>query len=217
MRQTLINSSLICLQEDKSMNEERIAIADLIMEYFRKHSKEDLKHSPVVDYVEKRYLKLYGRKPRDTWRAIRRLHQEGFLIKVKKGVYKYDPDYVRHKELYEFPPEIKEQIFMRDGYKCTVCGRGREDGVEIHADHKTPLDKGGTNTPDNGQTLCSEHNILKKTFSQTEFGKRFLIRLYQEAVKKGDKKMINFCKEIFDIYNKYGINKHIKRPNREKS
>jgi hypothetical protein len=35
---------------------------------------------------------------------------------------------------------------------------------------------------DNGQTLCSEHNFLKKTYSQTEFGKRFIIRLYKDAL-----------------------------------
>lgn len=197
------------------MNVKKTTIADLIMEYFRKYPKEDLKHGPVVDYVEERYLKLYGRKPRDTWRGIRRLHQEGILIKVRKGIYRYDPDYIQHKELYEFPPEIKEEIFRRDNYRCLVCNRGREDGVEIHADHKIPLDKGGTNTVENGQTLCSEHNFLKKTYSQTEFGKRFLTKLYHEAVEKGDERMIKFCKEIFDVYNKYGINTHIKRPNYE--
>lgn len=197
------------------MNPDRITIADLIMEYFRQHPKEDLEHGPVVDYVERRYLELYGRKPRDTWRQIRRLHQEGILVKVKKGLYRYDPDYIQYKELYQFPPEIKEDIFRRDGYRCVVCGRGREHGVEIHADHKIPLDKGGTNTADNGQTLCSEHNFLKKTYSQTEFGKRFLIKLYHDAVKEGDKRMVKFCKEIFDVYNKYGINTHIRRPNRK--
>jgi 5-methylcytosine-specific restriction endonuclease McrA len=191
----------------------KTTIADLIMEYFRMHSKKDLGHGPVVDWVEEQYLKLYDKKPRDTWRGIRRLHQEGFLIKVRKGIYRYDPDIIQHRELYEFPPEVKEAIFKRDGYRCIVCRRGREDGVEIHADHRTPLDKGGTNTIDNGQTLCSEHNFLKKNYSQTEFGKRFLIRLYNDAVDKDDQRMAKFCKEIFDIYDKYGINSHIRRPN----
>ncbi|MCS7249592.1 MAG: HNH endonuclease [candidate division WOR-3 bacterium] len=197
------------------MTKKRITISDLIMEYFQKHIKQELPHGPVVDYVEEKYKKLYNKKPRDTWRQIRRLHQEGILIKVKKGVYMYDPDKITKKELFEFPPEVKEEIFKRDGYRCVVCGRGREDGVEIHADHRLPLDKGGTNTIENGQTLCSEHNFLKKNYSQTEFGKRFLIKLYEEAVKKNDQRMINFCKEIFDLYNKYGINSHIKRPNKE--
>jgi len=193
----------------------RKTISDLIMEYFQKHPKEELEHGPVVDWVEEQYKKLYGKKPRDTWRGIRRLYQEGILIKVKKGVYKYDPDLLQNKELYEFPPYIKEAIFMRDNYKCVVCGRGREDGVEIHADHKVPLDKGGTNTIDNGQTLCSEHNFLKKNYSQTEFGKRFLIKLYEDAIQKNDERMVKFCKEIFDVYDKYGVNSHIRRPNHD--
>jgi len=189
-------------------------ISDLIVEYFRKHPKEDISHGPVVDWVEERYFKLYRKKPRDTWRGIRRLHQEGFLIKVKKGVYRYDPDFVQNKILYDFPIKIKEAIFKRDGYRCVVCGRGRKDGVEIHADHRIPLDKGGANTLENGQTLCSEHNFLKKTYSQTEFGKRFLIRLYKDAVKNKDKKMVQFCEEIFDVYDRYKVDTHIKRPDK---
>lgn len=184
------------------------------MEYFFKHPQEDMPHGPVVDYVSERYLKLYNRMPRDPWREIRRLYQEGILIKVKKGIYRYDPEFEEHRELYEFPEDIKKAIFERDNYKCIVCNRGREDGVEIHADHKIPLDKGGTNTIENGQTLCSEHNILKKNYSQTEFGKRLIINIYKDAVKINDQRIINFCKEIFDVYNKYEINSHIERPNK---
>jgi len=195
------------------VQERRITIAELVMEYFRLHPREDLKHGPVVDYVEEEYFKLYRRKPRDTWRQIRRLHQEGILIKVAKGVYRYDPDNARFRELYEFSPMVKEEIFKRDGYKCTVCGKGRADGVEIHADHRVPLDQGGANTMENGQTLCSEHNFLKKTYSQTEFGKRWLTRLYREAVRASDGRMVKFCTEIFDIYDKYAVNSHIQRPN----
>ncbi|MCD6452253.1 MAG: HNH endonuclease, partial [Acidobacteria bacterium] len=136
----------------------RKTISDLILEYFKKHPRKELRHGPVVDWVEKEYLKLYNKKPRDPWREIRRLYQEGILIKVRKGVYKYDPNLTNKRELNEFPPEVKEKIFKRDNYRCVVCGRGIEDGVEIHADHKIPLDKGGTNNVDNGQTLCSEHN-----------------------------------------------------------
>ncbi|MEO0087840.1 MAG: type IV toxin-antitoxin system AbiEi family antitoxin domain-containing protein, partial [candidate division WOR-3 bacterium] len=88
------------------MAKDRITISDLIMEFFRQHPKEELPHGPVVDYVEERYKQLYNKKPRDTWRQIRRLHQEGILIKVKKGVYMYDPDKITKKELFEFPPEV---------------------------------------------------------------------------------------------------------------
>lgn len=192
----------------------KTTISDLIMEYFKKHPKQDLEHGPVVDWVEEQYLKLYGKKPRDTWRGIRKLHQEGILIKVRKGIYQYNPDMIQHKELYEFPSKVKEEIFKRDSYKCVVCRRGREDGVELCADHILSKDKGGTNTIDNGQTLCAEHNLLKKNYSQTEAGKRYFIKLYEQAVRQGDKRMIEFCEKVFDVYNKHHVNTHIARPMR---
>ncbi len=185
-------------------------IRDLIMEYFIKHPYQDIPHGPVVDYVEAIYFNLYRKKPRDSWREIRRLHQEGMLIKVKKGIYRYDPDAVIKRELFVFSEEIKREIFKRDNYKCVVCGRGPENGVEIHADHKIPFDKGGDNSIENGQTLCSEHNFLKKNYGQTEFGKRLIKRLYEDAIKNNDEKMIEFCEAILNVYDKFGINGHIK-------
>lgn len=192
------------------------SISDLIMEYFQKQPKKDLKHGPVVDWVTEQYLRDNPGPPRDPWRAIRKLHQEGKLIKVSKGVYRYDPDHVKEVELFDFPPEIKEEIFKRDKYKCVVCGRGRKDGVEICADHIKPKDKGGDNSIDNGQTLCMECNLRKKNFSQTEACKRYFIRMYKQALKSGDKKIINFCGCLFNCYDAHEINGHIPRPNGNK-
>lgn len=191
------------------------SISDLIMEYFKAHPKQDLKRGPVVDWVEEQYLMLTGKKPRDPWRAIRKLHQEGKLVKVSKGVYRYDPTYVHEKELFDFPEDVKEVIFRRDDYRCVVCGLGRKDGVEICADHIIPKDKGGTNTLENGQTLCTQHNLIKKNYSQTEAGKRYFTKMYEIAIKNSDKKMMKFCKQVFDVYNKYKINTHIRRPNQK--
>lgn len=63
-----------------------ISIRTLIFEYFRTHPNTDLNHNPVVDWVEEKYMELGGGKPRDPWREIRKLHQDGILIKVKKGI-----------------------------------------------------------------------------------------------------------------------------------
>lgn len=198
------------------MKQTKTTIAELVMEYFRKHPKKDLPHGPVVDWVEKQYLKRYGKKPRDPWRQIRKFHQEAKLIKVKKGLYRYAPDFIKKTELWDFTSEQKEEIFKRDNYKCVVCGRGTKDGVEICADPIKPKEKGGTNTLDNGQTLCMEHNLMKKNYSQTEAGKRYFIKLYKMALVKNDKKMINFCRCVFDWYNSHKINSHIARPDNEK-
>jgi 5-methylcytosine-specific restriction endonuclease McrA len=192
-------------------------VEQLIMEYFEAHLREEVMQGDIAIWVMQEYKKEHGRECLDPWRSVRRLYQEGILIKVRKGVYKYIPELAERKELPDFPPEVKEEIFTRDGYKCVVCNRGKKDGVEIHADHIRAIDSGGTNTADNGQTLCSEHNLLKKNYSQTEAGKRYFIKLYHQAIAKGDKKMIKFCKQIFDAYNKHKINRHIVRPNKGSS
>src|SRR3972149_4557605 len=85
------------------------SINDLIMEYFKAHPKQDLAHGPVVDWVEEQYVNLTGNKPRDTWRAIRKLHQEGELIKVRKGIYRYDPSKVHTEELFDFPETLNKK------------------------------------------------------------------------------------------------------------
>ncbi len=190
-------------------------IRELVMEYFMNHPNQELPHDPVVDWVTEQYQAAHGRVPRDPWRTIRKLHQEGKLIKVDKGIYKYDPHHEHEVELFEFSAQTRAAIFERDGHRCVVCGRSREDGVTLAADHVKPKDKGGTNTIANGQTLCYEHNLLKRNYSQTEAGKRYFIKMYETALEHSDQKMIAFCKAVFDVYETYHVNGHIDRPDSE--
>lgn len=184
-------------------------ITDLIKTYFKMHPKQDMPHGPVVDWVEEKYRALYNKKPRDTWISIRRLHEEGFLIKVKKGIYRYDPDLINKRELEEFTEEQKEQILKRDGYRCVICGRGKKEGVELHVDHIRPKYLGGKAIIENGQTLCAQHNFIKKSLKQTETGKKMFIRLYELAKREQNKKLEKFCEDILLVYEKHNINSHI--------
>lgn len=189
--------------------ENKKSISDLIKEYFKKHPNRDLQHGPVVDWVEEKYIKLYGKKPRDIWRSIRHLHEKGFLIKVKKGIYRYEPSAVKQRKIDDFTPEQKEAILKRDGYKCVICGRGSKDGIELHVDHIKPRYLGGKSTIENGQTLCAQHNFIKKTLKQTETGKKMFIRLYELAKNEGNEELKKFCADILETYEKYNINGHI--------
>jgi len=184
-------------------------LSDLILTFFKDHQNQELKHGPVVDWVTEQWLLEHDTPPRDPWRSIRALHQEGVLIKVRKGVYKYDPTAVIYRKLEDFTPEKKEQIFNRDNYRCVICGRGRQDGIEIHADHIKPKDKGGQATIENGQTLCAEHNFKKKNYKQTETGKKMFIRLYELAKSQNDEDLMKFCAEILEVFEKNGVNGHI--------
>ena len=112
-------------------------------------------------------------------------------------------------KLEDFSEEQKRKILERDGYKCVICGKRREDGFDLHVDHIKPKDKGGEAIIANGQTLCAPHNFKKKNYKQTETGKKMFIRLYEASKKIGDKETMNFCIEVLDVFEKNNINGHI--------
>lgn len=182
---------------------------NLIIEFFKRNSNRDIKHPEIVDWVYEEYRKRTGKVFRDPDRAIRQLHQQGFLQKIGKGVYRYDPAFIKSREFEDFSSEMKKKIFERDGYKCVICGFGIKDGVEIHADHIIPKDLGGKAALENGQTLCGKHNYLKKNFKQTETGKKMFIRLYDLAKKQDNQELVKFCSEILEVFEKNDINGHI--------
>jgi predicted restriction endonuclease len=188
--------------EDVSQNE-------LIKKFFIKHKNRDIEHAEVVDWLTSEYKKITGKVFRDPDRGIRRLYQEGFLIKVRKGVYKYDSKVATKKELDSFTRKQKDEILKRDGYKCVICGKGTSDGCELQIDHIRPRDKGGKSTIENGQTLCSQHNFLKKNLNETETGKKMYIRLYELAKKENNEELVKFTTDILKVYDKHGINGHI--------
>jgi hypothetical protein len=181
----------------------------ILLEYFLKHPNESIKHPEVVDWAIAEYKARTGKIFRDPDRGIRKMHQQGLLIKEGKGIYKYDPDFVEKRHLEDFTPVLKERIFKRDNYRCVVCGRGKAEGAELHADHIRPKDFGGKATFENGQTLCSQHNFLKKNLKQTETGKKLFIRLYELAKTEDDDKLIKFCTEILEVFERNNINGHI--------
>lgn len=191
------------------MKSKKVTQNDLLIEFFKKNPNRDIEHPEVVDWVTDQWKKRVGTVFRDPDRQIRKLSQEGFLIKVSKGVYRYDPKKAGKKKLQEFTPAQKGAILKRDGHKCVICGKGRADGVDLQVDHIKPKDFGGEATIENGQTLCAQHNFIKKNFKQTETGKKMFIRLYDLAKKEGDEKLLKFCTDILKTFEKYDINGHI--------
>jgi 5-methylcytosine-specific restriction endonuclease McrA len=90
-----------------------------------------------------------------------------------------------------------------------LCGKGKADGVEIHADHIKAKDFGGKATIENGQTLCAQHNFKKKNYKQTETGKKMFIHLYELSKAINDLQTQKFCEQILDVFEKNGVNGHI--------
>ncbi len=181
----------------------------LIMEYFEAHANQELSHGPIVDKVTEEWKKEHKNPPRDPWRMIRSLHEQGILQKIRKGVYKYDPQLIKKMELEDFSQVQKEQILRRDNYRCVICGRGLENGVGIVVDHIKPRSLGGKAEIINGQTLCSIHNLRKKNYGQTETGKKMFIRLHEIAKNVKDEELLRFCENVLKVYEEHHINDHI--------
>ena len=182
---------------------------ELIYSYYRRHPGRTITHAEVVDWATAEWESLTGGKFRDADRAIRKLYQEGRLIKDGKGRYRYEPGLEAGRELIPFTSAQKRAIFEQDGYRCVICGAGGNEGYELHADHVKPVDRGGESTVENGQTLCSMHNMRKKNLGQTETGKKMFIRLLGAARSSGDDELAAFLVDVLRTYEAHEINSHI--------
>lgn len=187
----------------------KITQIGIVKEYFVGNPKRNIVHPEVVDWASAEYKKRTGKVFRDPDRVIRKLAQEGFLKKIAKGIYHYDPDFVRNPKLRDFTTNQKREIFKRDGYRCVMCGRGPNEGYELHADHIKAKDKGGKAKVENGQTLCSIHNFRKKNYGQTESGKKMFIALYETAKQIGDEETLVFTERVSSAYEEFSVNGHI--------
>jgi hypothetical protein len=194
--------------------EKRISQVEFVKSYFMQRPLEVISHAKAKADLEAAYLTIMGKRLEDSDRAIRKLYGEGFLEKVAKGQYMYNPETTGKIEFDEFTASEKKEVFERDGYKCVVCGLGRESGLELHVDHIKPRSLGGQGTVENGQTLCAKHNFIKKNLSQTETGKKSFIRMLELVQKTPDdpvsSDLENFLKEVLSIYEKHGMNGHIR-------
>ena len=188
---------------------QKITQLHLIKQFFKNNSNKNIAHPKAVDWLVKEWKKKTGKVFRDPDRGIRSLHEQGFLIKVKKGVYRYSSKNTKQLKAKNFSKAQKEKILKRDNYKCVICGLGKKEGLELHVDHIKPKNLGGKSKIKNGQTLCARHNFIKKNLKQTETGKKMFIRLYELAKEKKDKHLQSFCSNVLETYEKYIISMDI--------
>jgi 5-methylcytosine-specific restriction endonuclease McrA len=63
-------------------------------------------------------------------------------------------------------PQLRNEIFERNGYTCQLCGAGARDPdpfnpsrkLRLHIDHIVPKSQGGTDDKENLRVLCSACN-----------------------------------------------------------
>ncbi len=76
--------------------------------------------------------------------------------------------FVEKDKQQAFSEAQRTAIYLRDGGICKMCkdcGKSENDCIvpwnDFHADHIIPFSKGGPTTIENGQVLCSKHNLAK--------------------------------------------------------
>ncbi len=73
----------------------KLSQLDLLLEFFKKNPNKNISHPQVVDWATNEWKKKTNKVFRDPDRGIRSLHQKGYLVKVKKGVYRYTPNLIK--------------------------------------------------------------------------------------------------------------------------
>lgn len=145
----------------------------------------------LYDHIRLNGVKLYtGNELRaigeisDWSRALRQLRQDGIIDYEVVGndydisaINAYSSSTSRSglnkKDIY--------RIRNRDGHRCQSCGKGVNDNVKLHVDHKVPLACGGGNDDDNLWTLCEPCNLGKKSFFKDDLDSKTMALVYQQS------------------------------------
>lgn len=105
---------------------------------------------------------------RDLYDYIMAFQREGAKranLEVRRRVYRNRvfrdiPDLAPKDRTRGFSRDQRIVLWMRAGQKCEVCSK-ELSFEEMHADHIVPHVEGGATTLENGQCLCSTHNLQK--------------------------------------------------------
>ena len=74
------------------MPEKKISQIEFVRSYFLQRPMVIISHTQAKADLEAAYLTVMGKRLEDSDRAIRKLHGDGFLEKVAKGQYMYNPE-----------------------------------------------------------------------------------------------------------------------------
>ena len=68
---------------------------------------------------------------------------------------------VKTEERTHFPWAVKEPLLRETGGRCAHCGVELDRYTNLSVDHVIPLNKGGSNDPENLTVLCDDCNLEK--------------------------------------------------------
>lgn len=129
-----------------------------VIEYLKSHLNEWTHNQQLRDLTSLN----------DVPRTIRLLRQEGWQIEVRGDGYvrlTSKEKGAARGERKGISQRVRYQVLSESGFRCQACGASvEEDHVKLVADHKVPVDWGGTNDITNLQALCEECNRGKQAW-----------------------------------------------------
>ncbi len=144
------------MHELKSINVKISQLAFFKIE--KKIIKDNILKSPVLDpniIYKVSYTSPAGKKSYSTTWTIPFCNLINYYNSAEKTIeYQQTAKYERQK----LSASLRYKILKRDGFKCKLCGRKSEDGVELEVDHIIPVSKGGKTIESNLRTLCKDCN-----------------------------------------------------------
>ena len=109
--------------------------------------------------------------------------------------------------LKEFTLKQKEEIYANDDHRCTMCGRGIQEGAKLHIEPIKAKNKKSEKVVVGGLTLCELHTFIGDEGKETIL--EMHQRLYEEAQEVNDEKAKSFFSEILEVYEKHNMNEDI--------
>ncbi len=148
--------------------------SQLIREFFHEHPHQDVPTNQVVDWAIEEWKSRTNSTFRHPDSVIRSLVQEGYLIKPKRGYYRYEPAQAKSNKILQFSAKQRAEIFKRDNHKCLICGMGTREGLDLYAiksfyarSASEDVDSIQELSVENAATLCGKHkNIFIATKSK---------------------------------------------------
>ena len=105
----------------------------------------------------------------------------------------------------------KKFLFQQQSGKCMYCGI-RLNSSNTHADHKTPIDRDGSNNLNNFQLLCMRCNTRKGDLTDGEFRRAYRLTPARQAKGPPTKRILD---SYFDKITKERQERNRKRKRRQ--
>lgn len=183
---------------------------EYVLDFFKKNPNKLLKLEDIDEGIKKDYLEDTGSTKIYTNRDVRSLYAQGYdkklngyLDRPKKGYYIFKQGKKPTIFKSPFPEKVKIEIKKRDKYKCQMCGMKETPDNILAIDHVIPEDKSGKGVKENGITLCTKCNNIKKNHDLTTFGKKFFKKHLKISKSSGDKETSKFIKEILKVFDEF--------------